>query len=124
MSKKRIATSARGVEVDFDLLKIKEEMAAVPEAENVQIRENFINLKRRRKDSSKRKVKDMLAQQQINQDAIKKALHKQKQQLSQQIDEPVENVDTSSQLDNVSNESVERVIKESVLDRRLKRGNN
>lgn len=44
----KIVTSARGEKVDFDLLKIKNSIAAVPPTENVKKRERFINKKRRR----------------------------------------------------------------------------
>lgn len=50
-------TSIRGEKVDFDLLKIKNTMTAVPINENVQKRERFINKKRRR--GLKRKVGEM-----------------------------------------------------------------
>ena len=53
------ARSARGDLVDFDLLRIKSTMAAVPITDNVNKRERFINKKRRR--GLKRKV-DELAQ--------------------------------------------------------------
>lgn len=44
----KIVTSARGEKVDFDLLRIKNSIAAVPPTENVKKRERFINKKRRR----------------------------------------------------------------------------
>jgi hypothetical protein len=43
--------SARGQVVDFDLLKIKQEMAAVPKPTNVQAREDFIDQKLKRRVS-------------------------------------------------------------------------
>ena len=53
----KATTSIRGERIDFDLLKIKNTMAAVPINENVQKRERFINKKRRR--GLKRKVGEM-----------------------------------------------------------------
>ena len=41
--------SARGVTVDFDLLKIKEQMSATPKAAPVQARENFIDQRFKRR---------------------------------------------------------------------------
>lgn len=41
--------SARGVMVDFDLLKIKEQMAATPKATPVRERENFIDQRFKRR---------------------------------------------------------------------------
>lgn len=53
----KIVTSAKGEKVDFDLLTIKNTMAAIPITENVKKRERFINKKRRR--GLKRKVDEM-----------------------------------------------------------------
>lgn len=53
----KIVTSARGERVDFDLISIKNSMAAVPLNDNVKKRERFINKKRRR--GLKRKVDEM-----------------------------------------------------------------
>ncbi len=53
----KIVTSARGEKVDFDLISIKNSMAAVPLNDNVKKRERFINKKRRR--GIKRKVDEM-----------------------------------------------------------------
>lgn len=53
----KIVTSAKGEKVDFDLLTIKNTMAAIPITENVRKREKFINKKRRR--GVKRKVDEM-----------------------------------------------------------------
>jgi hypothetical protein len=52
-------TSARGERIDFDLLRIKSTMAALPTTESVEKRERFINKKRRR--GMKRRV-DEIAQ--------------------------------------------------------------
>lgn len=53
----KIVTSARGEKVDFDLIGIKNSMAALPANENVKKRERFINKKRRR--GLKRKADEM-----------------------------------------------------------------
>lgn len=44
-----IVRSARGVRVDFDLLKIKKQMASAPKPTNVAARESFIDQKFKRK---------------------------------------------------------------------------
>lgn len=62
----KIVTSARGEKVDFDLISIKNSMAAIPITENVSKRERFINKKRRR--GIKRKV-DVMAQTKRLEDA-------------------------------------------------------
>jgi hypothetical protein len=41
--------SARGVKVDFDLLKIKEQIAAAPKTTDVKARESFIDQKFKRR---------------------------------------------------------------------------
>lgn len=81
MSNKSVR-SLRGEIVDFDMLKIKSEIGSIPETADVKFRENIIQSRRRRKNSSKRKVKDMLAQQQINQKAVRLGLEKQRKQLA------------------------------------------
>lgn len=44
-----IVKSAKGAMVDFDLLKIKEQIAAAPKTTNVQAREDFIDRKFKRR---------------------------------------------------------------------------
>lgn len=84
----------RGEDVDFDMLRIKAEIGSIPETADVKFRENIIQSRRRRKNSSKRKVKDMLAQQQINQKAVMQGLEKQRKQRQEDAakDTPVDNV--------------------------------
>lgn len=54
--------SARGVVVDFDLLKIKEQMAATPKAAPVRDRENFIDQRfKRRVNRAKLVAEDSIA---------------------------------------------------------------
>ena len=70
----RKTTSMRGEVVDFDLFAIKEQINGAPLTETIQTRERFIDLKRRR--GTKRKIQDMLAEQEVSQrnaaEAIKK----------------------------------------------------
>lgn len=52
--------SARGVEVNFDLMKIKEQIAAAPKPTTVKVREDFIDQKfKRRLKKLKRDVVDI-----------------------------------------------------------------
>ena len=44
-----IARSAKGETVDFDLLRIKEQIASAPKTTNVQAREDFIDRKFKRR---------------------------------------------------------------------------
>jgi hypothetical protein len=46
---KRVTKSARGVAVDFDLLKIKQQMATAPKTTDVKARESFIDQKFKRR---------------------------------------------------------------------------
>lgn len=57
----RKATSMRGEVVDFDLFAIKEQISGAPVTETIQNRERFIELRRRR--GTKRKIQDMIAEQ-------------------------------------------------------------
>lgn len=84
----------RGEDVDFDMLRIKADIGSIPETADVKFRENIIQSRRRRKNSSKRKVRDMLAQQQINQKAVMQGLEKQRKQRQEDVskDLPVNTV--------------------------------
>ena len=56
----RIARSAKGLKVDFDVLKIKEQIASAPKPTTVQAREDFIDKKFKRR--LKRLTKDVVEQ--------------------------------------------------------------
>lgn len=60
----RKAVSMRGEVVDFDLFAIKEQINGAPVTETIQNRERFIGLRRKR--GTKRKLQDMLAEQEQN----------------------------------------------------------
>lgn len=68
----RKTTSMRGEVVDFDLFAIKEQINGAPVTETIQNRERFIDLKRRR--GTKRKLQDMLAEQEASQRMVTEAL--------------------------------------------------
>lgn len=68
----RKATSMRGEVVDFDLFAIKEQINGAPITETIQNRERFIDLKRRR--GTKRKLQDMLAEQEASQRPVAEAV--------------------------------------------------
>ena len=59
---KRVRT-AKGQIIDFDLLKIKEQMVDAPKPTNVQARQDFIDQKMRRRV---KRVKDQLAEAKKN----------------------------------------------------------
>ncbi len=120
---KKIIKSMRGEDVDFDMLRIKAEMSAIPETADVKFRENIIQSRRRRKNSSKRKVKDMLAQQQINQKSVMQGLEKQRKQRQEEAtkEQPVtivtETVDAPIELFGVESET-----KAENYGRKIKKG--
>lgn len=87
MSQKKVVTSIRGEEVDFDLMRLKNDMNSIPETETVKYRENLIQSKRKRKNASRRKVRDMLSQQHINEAAIRKALEKKKKEINSEVEQ-------------------------------------
>lgn len=68
----RKVTSMRGEVVDFDLFEIKAQINGAPVTETIQNRERFIDLKRRR--GTKRKLQDMLAEQEASKQAVVDAL--------------------------------------------------
>lgn len=76
MSDKRIVNSIRGEKVDFDKLRLQ--INDIPESDAVKHRENLIQGRRKRKNSTKRKVREMFHQQQVNEANMRKALDKQK----------------------------------------------
>lgn len=76
MSDKRIVNSIRGEAVDFDKLRLQ--INDIPESDAVKQRENLIQGRRKRKNSTNRKVREMFHQQQINEANMRKALDKQK----------------------------------------------
>lgn len=65
MSEKGVL-SARGARVDFDLLKIKQQIAAAPKTVNVTAREDFIDSRLKRR--LKRQTQEAIAQVEINTD--------------------------------------------------------
>lgn len=61
--------SARGAIVDFDLLRIKQQMASAPKTTTVQAREDFIDQKfKRRLKKMKRDVANSVASDAISED--------------------------------------------------------
>lgn len=66
MSRKTV--SMRGEVVDFDLFAIKEQISGAPVTETIENRERFISLKRKR--GTKRKIQDMLAEQEAAKPSI------------------------------------------------------
>lgn len=69
MSRKTI--SMRGEVVDFDLFAIKDQISSAPVTETIETRERFISLKRKR--GTKRKIQDLLAEQELNKNAVAEA---------------------------------------------------
>lgn len=70
--------SLRGEEVDFSLLRMKEQLGGFPKTEDVVLRERFID-KKRRKPNSSRKVQEMVKAQSENERSVKESLVNQRQ---------------------------------------------
>ncbi len=68
----RKATSMRGETVDFDLFAIKEQINGAPVTETIQNRERFIDLRRKR--GTRRKLQDMLAEQEASKKSVTEAI--------------------------------------------------
>ena len=68
--------SAKGEVVDFDLLKIKNKLQSKDKTSDVQMRERYIEVKRRR--NPKRSVSDLVAEQQANEAAFREKMEKSK----------------------------------------------
>ena len=66
----------RGETVDFDLFDIKNKILSAPVDENTKQRERFIDKRKRR--SSSRKIDEMLAQQKHNEESVRAAIKKSK----------------------------------------------
>jgi hypothetical protein len=69
----RKTTSLRGEVVDFDLFDIKQQISGAVADEKIENRARFIDLRRRR--GGKRKVQDMLAEQEAAQRQVTEALN-------------------------------------------------
>lgn len=93
--------SARGVEVDFDLIRIKEQIASGPKPVNVQSREEFID-RRVRKRAKKRAV--------VQSNAVDVGL-----ELDQQQDEQLELIEPEVQSQPKSVDEPVRTIKKKTI---------
>lgn len=82
MSKVR---SIRGEIVDFSLLKMKEQMQESEKPDDVQMREEYVNIKRRR--NPRRSVSDLVSEQQKNKSDVKSRLDQQKRSAEQKVEE-------------------------------------
>ena len=71
----RKVRSARGVLVDFDLPKIKNQFLKTPKTDDIKKRERFIDKRRRR--SSRNTVDQLLASQHQNETMVREALERQ-----------------------------------------------
>lgn len=73
----RKVQSIRGETVDFDLIDIKNKIMTAPTPDTVQQRERFIDKRRRR--NSRKRVDEMLAQQQINEASVRAVIDDKRQ---------------------------------------------
>ena len=100
MSNNKIVRSIQGSEVDFDLMKVKQDMLRRDKPDAVEVREQYIDIRRRR--NPRRNVADLEREQQANiEDARAKIEQSKKNRLANEAknikeDAPVVTVDTSS----------------------------
>lgn len=85
MSEKGVL-SARGERVDFDLLKIKQQIAAAPKTVNVTAREDFIDSRLKRR--LKRQTQEAIAQVEINTDPIAEEVSEEVDAIVMDVPEP------------------------------------
>jgi hypothetical protein len=112
MSDKKIVNSIRGEKVDFDLLRLQ--INNIPESDTVKHRENLIQGRRKRKNSTKRKVREMFHQQQVNEANMRKALDKQK---ASAVVKPDNNgFDAVAEIDAVLSLDVSNLVTEDTLN--------
>lgn len=64
MAQKKIIRSIKGSEVDFDLMKVKQNMLQRDKPNGVEVREQYIDIRRRR--NPRRNVADLEREQQAN----------------------------------------------------------
>ncbi len=80
----RKAKSIRGEVVDFDLIDIKNKIMTAPTPDTVQQRERFIDRRRRR--GSRKRTEDMLAQQSVNESAVRAAIEEERRKRKEVMD--------------------------------------
>lgn len=66
----------RGEIVDFDLMKVKQQMGDRDKPNSVQLREKYIDIRRRR--NPRRNVSDLVSEQQINADDAREKIRQSK----------------------------------------------
>ncbi len=79
--------SMRGQTVDFDLMKVKQQMADSDKPNSVELREKYINIRRRR--NPRRNVSDLISEQQINTDDAREKIRQSKLNAENQKTESV-----------------------------------
>lgn len=101
MTKRR---SARGDQVDFDLLRIKEQIAAGPKPVNVQSREEFIDRKVRRRAKKQTVATNSVVE-------VDLTLDNSQDEQQPLYEEQNQTIESDSQSQNVSTEDTVRKIK-------------
>jgi hypothetical protein len=77
MSQKKIVRSIQGSEVDFDLMKVKQSMLNRDKPNGVEVREQYIDIRRRR--NPRRNVADLEREQQANVEDARAKIQQSKQ---------------------------------------------
>ena len=105
----RKVRSARGVMIDFDLPKIKNQILKTPKTDDIKKRERFIDKKRRR--TSRNTVDQLLASQHQNETMVREALKRQAAAALVIPDKPKDKIPEDPHKENVETIPVKPIIK-------------
>lgn len=86
--------SIRGEVVDFDLLKLKSKMEKTDKPDEVEMREKYIDIKRRR--NPRRSVSDLVKEQSRNEQDVREKLRAQKEAKKLQAEQEQETPEATS----------------------------
>lgn len=115
------AISRRGEEVDFELLRMKDQLNSVPKTIDVVHRERFIDKRKRR--SGSRKIKELLAEQQENKKLAQEKIKKQREQTSPETPEITKNVEVAEEAEKKVDVNEEQISTEAMDEDKPKRIN-
>ena len=108
--------SIKGDIVDFDLMKIKQNMEQRDKPDSVELREKYIDIRRRR--NPRRNVSDLVNEQRQNQNDAREGIERSKRERleREKAEQDTEAVETVETVETETVETVETVEAESVND--------
>lgn len=113
MDNKGKVRSIRGVVVDFDLLKVKQAMENREKPDSVELREKYIDIRRRR--NPRRNVADLVNEQKRNEEDAREKIRLSKETKNKQ-DEEVTVDDVTVSTENKPRTSKRRIVKRTKED--------